>query len=83
MGEIAPKEQFYPLSTLFYYLMLNFYVETGIRFSLRDKWLFEITEVEITRVDCTSVENSSLNACIVNQLKLIVQSTQNRKSELI
>ena len=27
-------------------------VKTGIRFSLRDKWLFEITEVEITRVDC-------------------------------
>ena len=52
MGEIAPEEQFHPLSTLFYYLMLNFYVKTGIRFSLRDKRLFEITEVEITRVDC-------------------------------
>ena len=54
MGEIAPKEQFHPLSTIFYYLMLNFYVKTEIRFSLRDKRLFEITEVEITRVDCTS-----------------------------
>ena len=32
--------------------MLDFYVKTGIRFSLRDKWLFEITEVEITSVDC-------------------------------
>ena len=32
--------------------MLDFYVKTGIRFSLRDKRLFEITEVEITRVDC-------------------------------
>ena len=53
MGEIAPKEQFFPLSTIFYYLMLDFYVETGIRFSLRDKRLFEITEVEITRFDCT------------------------------
>ena len=52
MGEIAPEEQFYPLSTIFYYLMLNFYVKTGIRFSLRDKRLLEITEVEITRVDC-------------------------------
>ena len=51
MGEIAPEEQFHPLSTIFYYLMLNFYVETGIRFSLQDKQLFEITEVEITRVD--------------------------------
>ena len=52
MGEIAPEEQFHPLSTIFYYLMINFYVKTGIRFSLRYKWLFEITEVEITRVDC-------------------------------
>ena len=33
-------------------MMLNFYVKTRIRFSLRDKRLFEITEVEITRVDC-------------------------------
>ena len=52
MGEIAPEEQFLPLSTIFHYLMLDFYVKTGIRFSLRDKRLFEITEVEITRVDC-------------------------------
>ena len=52
MLEIAPEEQFLPLSTIFYYLMLDFYVKTGIRFSLRDKRLFEITEVEITRVDC-------------------------------
>ena len=55
MGEIAPEEQFHPLSTILYYLMLNFYVKTGIRFSLRDKRLFEITEVEITRVDCSYV----------------------------
>ena len=50
--KIAPEEQFLPLSTIFYYLMLDFCVKTGIRFSLRDKRLFEITEVEITRVDC-------------------------------
>ena len=50
--EIAPEEQFLPLSTIFYYLMLDFYVKTGTKFSLRDKRLFEITEVEITRVDC-------------------------------
>ena len=48
-GEIAPEEQFLLLSTIFSYLMLEFYVN---RFSLRDKWLFEITEVEIMRVDC-------------------------------
>ena len=51
--EIAPEEQFLLLSTIFSYLMLDFYVKTRIRFSLRDKRLFEITEVEITRVDCT------------------------------
>ena len=52
MGEIAPEEQFLPFFTIFYYLMLDFYVKTGIRFFLRDKRLFEITEVEITTVDC-------------------------------
>ena len=52
MREIAPEEQFLLLSTIFYCLMLDFYVKIGIRFSLRDKRLFEITEVEITRVDC-------------------------------
>ena len=59
MGEIAPEEQFLPLSTIFYYLVLDFYVNTGIRFSLRDKRLFEITEVEIARVDCTLTYNFS------------------------
>ena len=53
-GEIAPEEQFLLLSTIFCYLMLDFYAETRIRFSLRDKWLFKIIEVEITRVDCIS-----------------------------
>ena len=62
-GKIAPEEQFVPLSTIFYYLMLDFYVKTGIRFSLRDKRLFEITEVEITRVDCI--------LCSILHLKII------------
>ena len=47
------QEQFLLFSPIFCYLMLDFYVKTRIRFSLRDKRLFEITEVEITRVDCT------------------------------
>ena len=51
-GEIAPEEQFLPFSTIFCYLVLDFFGKTKIRFSLRDKRLFEITEVEITRVDC-------------------------------
>ena len=52
---MAPQEQFLLLSTIFSYLMLDFYVKRRIRLSLRDKRLFEITEVEITRVDCMSV----------------------------
>ena len=40
-GEIAP------LIHNSCYLMLDFYVKTGIRVSLQDKRLFEITEVEI------------------------------------
>ena len=52
-GEISPEEQLLLLSTIFCYLMLDFYVKTGISFSLRNKRLFETTEVEITRVDCT------------------------------
>ena len=62
MGEIAPEEQFCPLSTIFYYQMLDFYVKTGIRFSLRDKRLFEITEVEITRVNCIGVVSGNFHA---------------------
>ena len=36
---------------MFCYLLLIFHVSTRTRFSLRDKRLFEISEVEITRVD--------------------------------
>ena len=67
MREIAPEEQsahpeeqFLPLSTIFCYLILDFYVKTGVRFSHRDKRLFEITEIEITRVDC-NLKISCLN----------------------
>ena len=54
-GEIAPEEQFLLLFTIFSYLMLDFLVITRIGFSLRDKRLFEITEVEITRVSCNYI----------------------------
>ena len=73
MGEIAPEEQFHPLSTIFYYLMLNFYIKTGIRFSLRDKRLFEITEVEITRVDC------SIITCMRNCISTDINVMQGRR----
>ena len=49
-GEIAHDEQFLLLSTIFCYLLLDFHVKTGTRFSPRDQRLFEITEVEVTSV---------------------------------
>ena len=53
-GIIAPEKQFLLLFTIFY-LLLWFYVRTGARISFRDKRLFEITEVEIARVDFTCI----------------------------
>ena len=55
-GEIAPQEQFLLFSTIFYNLILDSCVITRTRFFLRDKRLFEITEVEITRVDSNNYE---------------------------
>ena len=60
-GEIAPQEQFLLFSTIFYNLILDFCVITGTRFFLRDKRLFEITEVEITRVDCINSKSAKNN----------------------
>ena len=51
-GKIAPYEQFLLFFTIFCYLYFGFNVKTGTRISLRDKLLFDISEVEITRVDC-------------------------------
>ena len=70
MGEIAPEEQFLPYSTIFYYLMLDFYVKIGIRISLRDKRLFEVTEVEITRVHCST--HKSVSAGIIQNVSAII-----------
>ena len=47
-GEIAPKEQFLLFSTIFCRLLVDLCIKRGTRFSLRDKRLFEINEVEIT-----------------------------------
>ena len=51
-GEIAPQEQFLLFSTIFCYLLLDFHIKTRTRFLLRDKRLFEISEVEITGFHC-------------------------------
>ena len=42
-------------SLIFCYHSLDVHVKTGTRFSFQDKRLFEMREVEITRVDCTLV----------------------------
>ena len=63
-GKIAPEEQFLPLSAIFCYLILDFYVLTRTRFFLRDKRLFEITEVEITRVDCNIFSDRTMKFLI-------------------
>ena len=43
----------------------RFYVQRRTRFSLRDKRLFEITEVEITRVDCILYHPHKCRPCSV------------------
>ena len=63
-GEIAPEEQFFLLPTIFCYLILDFYIKTRIRFSLRDKRLLEITEVEITGSTVFPIRvNLNVKAC--------------------
>ena len=49
--------------------MLDFHVKTGTRFALRGKRLFEISEVEITRVDCSST--SLFLLCVITREQLI------------
>ena len=50
-------------STIFCYLLLDFRIKTWTRFSLRVKRLFEISEVDITRVDCTSSHYAQRSLC--------------------
>ena len=48
------RKLFLLFSTILCYLLLDFHVKTGSRISLREKRLFEISESEITSVDCIS-----------------------------
>ena len=56
LGAISPLFHKY-----FLYMFLDFHVYAGTRFLLRDKRLFEISKVEITRVD-------KLYKCVVKNL---------------
>ena len=64
-GEIAPQEQFLLLSIIFCYLKLDFYVKRRIRFSLRDKRLFEITEVDCSRKRASVLAVDTGRGCLV------------------
>ena len=64
-GEIVSEEQFLLLPTIFCYLMLDFYVKTRIKFSLRDKRLFKITKVEIMRVDCSCKDDCGVLPIVI------------------
>ena len=57
---------------MFFYLLVDFHVKAGTRFSLRDKRLFEISEVEITRVHCNL--NSLFLPLIQGQLSVTAES---------
>ena len=46
-----------PLFHNIFYMLLDFHVQAGTRFSLPDKRLLEISEFEIARVNCISYFN--------------------------
>ena len=56
--------QFLLFSTIFCCLLVYLCVITGTRFSLRDKRLFEISEFEITRVDCNAKTNAEYDTTV-------------------
>ena len=45
----------------YFYLLLDFHAYAGTRFSLRDKRLFERSEVEIARVNCIIIPRKCHN----------------------
>ena len=61
-----------PLFHNIFYLLLDFHVKAGTRFSLRDKRLFEISAVEIMRVNCRMKE---VTVCVIidDKLRLVTQ----------
>ena len=65
-----------PLFHNIFHLMLDFHVSAGTRFSLRDKWLFEISEFEITRVNCSYI------AMLRNNQKKSCRRSRERRTNL-
>ena len=79
--EIAPEEQFLLLAIISCYLMLDIYL-SGIRFSLREKRLREITEFEITRVDYVSKFYKAASANKQNNVVVYGKRQKQQKSVL-
>ena len=78
--------EFLLFSTIFCYLPLDCHVWTGTRrFSLRDKRLFEITEIEVTRVDCINEDAQEIpqsrNIAVPKHQKKKEQGTNNKKQK--
>ena len=65
-----------PLFNNIFHLLFDFYVKAGTRFSLRGKRLFEISEVERTRVDCSNYHCSSSSISQVNHSAVIIFQLQ-------
>ena len=58
-----------PLFLNIFYLLLDFHVYAGTRFSLRDKRLFEISQVEIMGVNC-NLDTLKQSTMICNHVKM-------------
>ena len=67
--KLLNMSNFFSYPQIFCYLLFDFQVKTGTKISPRDKRLFEITEVEITRADCTC--NACTNSSSVKNLEYL------------
>ena len=68
LGAISPL--FY---NIFFYLLLDKHVYAGTRFSLHFKRLFEISEIEITRVNCIPLTYSTSSTYNVQQNECFIE----------
>ena len=72
---VEKRSNFSSYIYIFWYMLLDFDVRTGVRFSLRDKRLFEISEVKIMRVDCMLTKDYII-LIIENSSELVSTDTQ-------
>ena len=72
------EEKILLFSTIFFNRLLDFHVWVETKFSLRYKRLFEMSEVEITRVNCTILVRFT---CFTNQIKIRAVALQRSSLE--